>query len=72
MRMNLAPLVREIEARVAAAPVLNAPALRALRREYSKRLTALPAAHVVRLAGCQPTVTVTPPPSYRPGLQRSR
>jgi len=48
--MNAAALVAEIEARVEAMPVRNAPALRALRREYSKRTRALPAADVVRIA----------------------
>jgi 3-methyladenine DNA glycosylase AlkD len=48
--MNIAALVEEIEARVERMPVRNAPALRALRREYSKRLEAMPAGDVVKLA----------------------
>ena len=49
-RMDTRALVDEIEARVAALPVRNAPALRALRREYSKRTKALPAGDVVKIA----------------------
>ncbi|HTP32315.1 MAG TPA: DNA alkylation repair protein [Candidatus Acidoferrales bacterium] len=48
--MNAATLVAEIEARVEAMPVRSAPELRALRREYSKRLRTLPASDVVRIA----------------------
>jgi 3-methyladenine DNA glycosylase AlkD len=49
--MNIDGLVEEIEARVQAMPVLNARALRELRREYSKRTKAWPAKTVVKLAG---------------------
>jgi len=48
--MNLAALVKEIEARVECMPIRNAPALRALRREYSKRVKTLPGEDVVKLA----------------------
>jgi len=48
--MNIAALVAEIESRVEILPVRNAPALRALRREYSKRIKALSAEKVVRIA----------------------
>src|SRR5690242_9359987 len=48
--MNLAALVAEIEARAEALPVRNVPALRALRREYSKRIEQLPARDVIRIA----------------------
>ena len=48
--MNIAALVKEIEARAEAMRVRNAPALRALRREYSKRIEAMPAKNVVKIA----------------------
>ena len=48
--MNVTALVAEIESQVEAMPVRNAPALRALRREYSKRIKAASAAEVVRIA----------------------
>src|ERR1700685_671271 len=47
--MNIAALVEEIERRVERMPVRNAPALRALRREYSKRIEAVPAEDVVKI-----------------------
>src|SRR5581483_6592509 len=40
--MTVAQLASEIELAAAALPVRNAPALRAIRREYSRRLKALP------------------------------
>jgi 3-methyladenine DNA glycosylase AlkD len=48
--MNVAALVQEIEVRVESMPVRNAPALRALRREYSKRIEAVSARDVVQIA----------------------
>jgi hypothetical protein len=48
--MNIGVLVEEIETRVESMPVRNTPALRALRREYSKRLGAVPAGDVVKIA----------------------
>jgi 3-methyladenine DNA glycosylase AlkD len=48
--MNIAALVAEIEAQVEIMPVRNASALRGLRREYSKRIRALPAKDVVNIA----------------------
>jgi hypothetical protein len=48
--MNAAALVEEIEARVEGMPVRDAQALRALRREYSKRIAAVPARDVVKIA----------------------
>ena len=48
--MNIAALVEEIEARVEGLAVRNAPTLRSLRREYSKRTLALPPRDVVKLA----------------------
>jgi len=48
--MNVAALVEEIEARVEGLPVRNAPALRRLRREYSKRIEALAPRDVVKIA----------------------
>jgi 3-methyladenine DNA glycosylase AlkD len=48
--MNTAPLVEEIEARVESIPVRDTQALRALRREYSKRIAAVPAGDVVKIA----------------------
>jgi hypothetical protein len=44
-------LADEIEARVAALPVRSTQAIRALRREYSKRLRTVPADEIVALAG---------------------
>lgn len=43
-------MVAEIEGRAAALPLRNTPALRALRREYSRRLRDLPAPDVVEIA----------------------
>ena len=48
--MNVGALVEEIEARVEGLPVRNAPALRRLRREYSKRIEALAPRDVVKIA----------------------
>src|SRR5262245_30566547 len=48
--MNIAALVEEIEAHVAGMPVRNTQALRALRREYSKRIAEAPARDVVQIA----------------------
>jgi 3-methyladenine DNA glycosylase AlkD len=48
--MNIAELVKEIEARVDDIPVRNVPVLRSLRREYSRRVKALPAEDVVKIA----------------------
>ncbi|PYS37037.1 MAG: hypothetical protein DMG14_22680 [Acidobacteria bacterium] len=48
--MNIAALVAEIESKVDAMPVRNAPVLRALRREYSKRLKNASAREVVEIA----------------------
>jgi 3-methyladenine DNA glycosylase AlkD len=48
--MDIAAIVEEIEMRVQRMPVRNAPALRALRREYSKQVEAVPAEGVVRIA----------------------
>src|SRR5688572_9970480 len=48
--MNIAKLVAEIEAQVEALPVRSVPALRALRRQYSKRIEAVPPADVVKIA----------------------
>jgi hypothetical protein len=48
-QMNVANLVDEIETRVDNMPVRNAPAMRALRREYSRRIKALPARDVVKI-----------------------
>jgi hypothetical protein len=48
--MNTGALVEEIEARVEGMPVRDARALRALRREYSKRIAAVPARDVVKIA----------------------
>jgi len=48
--MNIAALVEEIEARVGALPVRNTPALRNLRREFSKRTASLSPQDVVRIA----------------------
>jgi 3-methyladenine DNA glycosylase AlkD len=48
--MNVAALVEEIEARAEGLPVRNALALRSLRREYSKRIEALPPRDVLRIA----------------------
>jgi hypothetical protein len=43
-------LADEIEARVAALPVRSTEAIRALRREYSKRLRTVPADEILTLA----------------------
>jgi hypothetical protein len=43
-------LVDEIEARVERMPVRNAPALRALRREHSKRLQTVPPRDIIEIA----------------------
>ena len=48
--MNVLDLVDEIETRVEGMPVRNTPALRSLRREYSKRMEGLPAKDVVKIA----------------------
>ena len=48
--MNIAALVAEIETRVKSMPVRNTPALRALRREYSKRTKAASAGDVIKIA----------------------
>jgi 3-methyladenine DNA glycosylase AlkD len=48
--MNIADLVAEIEARVEGMAVRNTPSLRALRREYSKRIKAVPARDAVSIA----------------------
>jgi len=48
--MNAEALVAEIEAQVETMAIRNVPALRALRREYSKRIKALSARDVVNVA----------------------
>jgi 3-methyladenine DNA glycosylase AlkD len=48
--VNIVALVKEIEARVDDMPVRNVPVLRSLRREYSRRVKALPAEDVVKIA----------------------
>jgi 3-methyladenine DNA glycosylase AlkD len=48
--MNIPALVTEIEARVQSLRVRNAPALRSLRREYSRRLKNAPAGAIVEVA----------------------
>jgi 3-methyladenine DNA glycosylase AlkD len=48
--MNISALVAEIEARVERMPVRNVQLLRALRREYSKRTTAVSPANVIKIA----------------------
>lgn len=48
--MNITALVEEIEARVDGMPIRNVPVLRSLRREYSRRVKALPAEDVVKIA----------------------
>ena len=48
--MNVSQIVKEIETRAEALPVANVPALRALRREYSKRIRLLPAEDVVKIS----------------------
>lgn len=48
--MNIAALVQEIEARVEGMPVRSAAKLRALRREYSKRLEPMSAVGVLKIA----------------------
>jgi 3-methyladenine DNA glycosylase AlkD len=47
---DIVALVEKIEIRVQCLPVRNTPALRALRREYSKRLEIMPANDVVKIA----------------------
>jgi hypothetical protein len=47
--MNTAALVEEIEARVEGMPVRGAQAPRALQRDYSKRIVAVPARKVVKI-----------------------
>ncbi len=49
--MDIAALIAEMEGRVASMPVRNTPALRALRREYSKRIEAMSPGDVVKIAG---------------------
>ena len=49
--LDIEAIVKEIEARVESTPLRNTPALRSLRREYSKRIRALPAEDVVKIAG---------------------
>lgn len=48
--MNVTAIVEEIETRVKKMPVRNAPALRTLRREYSKRIKELPAQDIIKIA----------------------
>jgi len=48
--MDTAAIVREIESRIAGLPVRNAPAMRAVRREFSKRLRAAAPADVLAIA----------------------
>jgi hypothetical protein len=48
--MNIEEIVEEIVAQVEGTPLRNAPALRALRREYSKRMEAAPARDVMKIA----------------------
>jgi DNA alkylation repair enzyme len=48
--MNVSALVAEIEARVERMPGRNVQLLRALRREYSKRTTAVSPANVIKIA----------------------
>lgn len=48
--MNIEAIVEEIEARVEGMSLRNAPALRTLRREYSKRMDAAPARDVIEIA----------------------
>jgi 3-methyladenine DNA glycosylase AlkD len=48
--MNVGALVQEIEARFEGLPIRNAQSMRSLRREYSKRVEALPPQDVVKLA----------------------
>src|SRR5262245_36470142 len=48
--MNITAQVAEIEAEVETLRVRNAPALRSLRRKYSKRLRSAPAAEVIEIA----------------------
>jgi 3-methyladenine DNA glycosylase AlkD len=48
--MKIAVLVEEIEARVEGMSVRSAPALRALRREYSRRMEVAPARDVIEVA----------------------
>jgi hypothetical protein len=48
--MNIAAVVEEIETRAEGLPVRNTPALRSLRREYSRRVRTSPPAEVVKIA----------------------
>jgi 3-methyladenine DNA glycosylase AlkD len=48
--MDIAAVVEEIEARVESMPVRDTQSLRALRREYSKRIAAVPAGDVIKIA----------------------
>ena len=48
--VNVAPLAAEIDTRIQALPVRNSPNVRAVRREYSKRLMNAPADFVLALA----------------------
>ena len=48
--MNIASFVEEVEARVHGMAVRNTPALRSVRREFSKRLQTVPAGDVVDIA----------------------
>jgi predicted secreted Zn-dependent protease len=48
--MNITALVEELETRAEGLPVRNTPALRALRREYSRRVKASPPGEVVKIA----------------------
>ncbi len=48
--VNVAPLTAEIDTRIQALPVRNSPNVRAVRREYSKRLMNTPADFVLALA----------------------
>ena len=50
VRSRVDAIVAEIEARAESMPARNTPALRLLRREYSKHIKALPARDVVRIA----------------------
>jgi hypothetical protein len=48
--MNIEAIVEEIEALVEGMSLRNAPVLRTLRREYSKRMDAAPARDVIKIA----------------------
>jgi hypothetical protein len=48
--MNIAAVVEEIETRTAGLPVQNTPALRSLRRQYSRRIATSAPAEVVKIA----------------------